>query len=138
MHFVPTNSQTFNILYQNMQSMFNKREILEAFLHDNHNNYQAVCITETWLTKTKANFVCCEGYHLAAAFHRKYYKGGGVCIIINDNIEYVEEKNIMDMSIENIIEFCAVELLNFDALLIVLNWNDREIDVFLQTVKSNH
>lgn len=94
--------------------------MLEAYLHDINNKYQALCVTETLkLSKTKADLVCLKGYHLAASFHRDNYKGGGVCIILDDNIEQIEEKNIIDMSIEYIIEICAVELLNFDTLLYI-------------------
>lgn len=41
----------------NMPSIFHKRQLLEAVLHDSYNNYHALCITETWLLKTKADFV---------------------------------------------------------------------------------
>lgn len=118
-----------------MQSLFNKREILEAFIHDNNNKYQALCITETWLSKTKADFVCFEGYNLVASFHRENHRGGGVCIILKDNIEYIEVKNIMNMSIEYIIEMCAVEILNYDILLIVIYWNGKETDIFYRQLK---
>ncbi|XP_063547120.1 uncharacterized protein LOC134754716 [Cydia strobilella] len=56
---------------------------------------------QTWLTQAKAELMHFENYHLAAAFHRENYNGGGVAILINDAVNYIERKEIMDISVAN-------------------------------------
>jgi hypothetical protein len=118
-------------MFQNMQSLFNKRDTLQAFLDDLNEPLLAFCVSETWLTQTKAELTHFENYHIAAAFHRETRNEGGVSILLlRDNVKYTENREIMAMSVEYVLETCAIELPDLDLLSIVLHWNNRDIDIF--------
>lgn len=117
-----------------MQSLYNKRDTLEAFIHQD-TTYQALCITETWLTPQKLAMIQLSNYKLAASFCRKFRTGGGVCIFLQDNLEYIEKEEIAKMSIEYVMEVCAVELPKENILLLTIYWNRREEELFYKQIK---
>lgn len=118
-----------------MQSLFNKSHILEAFIQENPKEYQAICITESWLSKDKLDLLNYSGYNLAASYCRTNYEGGGVCILLQDDLEYVERQDIMDLSVEYVIEVCAVEITRLNILLLAIYWNGRETEIFYNQLK---
>ncbi|XP_063395759.1 uncharacterized protein LOC134680582 [Cydia fagiglandana] len=123
-------------MFQNMQSLVNKQDCLEAFLEGHREeHYVALCISEKWLSQAKANLISFKNHHLAASFFRAKHNGGGVSILLRDDVDYVERKEISDMSVEYVIEVCAIELLKFDIILILLYWNGRETDTFYNQLK---
>lgn len=126
--FVP-HDQPFKLLYQNMQSIFNKQHILEAFT-DQYPFYQALCITETWLTPEKLEVLKITSFNVAASYCRKSHMGGGVCILLSDDLEFKEKKDIAAMSVEYVLEVCAAELPLENILIITMYWNRREEDLF--------
>lgn len=117
------------ILFQNIQSINNKLEILESFTEQNE-TYLAYCITETWLSEEKMSLINLNSYHIVSAYCRKKRCGGGVCIILKDGIEYIERTDIMDMTIEFLVELCAIELYKQNMILITLYWNGKQVDSF--------
>lgn len=123
----PTNK--IEILFQNIQSINNKLEILESFMEQNE-TYLAYCITETWLSEEKMSLINLNNYHIVSAYCRKKRCGGGVCIILKDGIEYIERTDIMDMTIEFLVELCAIELYKQNMILITLYWNGKQVDSF--------
>lgn len=121
--------QQFTILFQNIQSICNKQHIIEAFINQTQ-EYEAICMTETWLSQEKLNLINFTGYKVAASYCRKTRGGGGICILLKENIDCIEKHDITRMSIEYILEMCAIELVNENILLITIYWNRREEDVF--------
>lgn len=131
--FEPTGQQ-FKILYQNMQSIYNKQPLLEAFLDENP-DYQALCISETWLTDDKLKLMQFSGYKIAASFCRKHRTGGGVCILLKDKIQFVERCDITSMSLEYVLEVTAIELCSINIIIIVMYWNRREEELFFKQLR---
>lgn len=131
-HFVhfETPDEQFKILFQNIQSIYNKQHLLEAFVNDQP-TYKAICMCETWLTKDKLETVQLSGYKTAASYCRRSRIGGGVCIILKDSIECIECCDIRDMTIEYCIEVCACKLPKQNLLLITMYWNRREEVIFI-------
>lgn len=43
----------------------------------------------------------------------------------------------MDMSIEYMIEMCAIEIQNYDTLLVVIYWNYQKTAIFYRQLKIN-
>lgn len=121
----------FKILFQNIQSIYNKQDILEAFL-EQHTTYQALCISETWLSPEKLNMINLTNYKIAASYCRNLRTGGGVCILLKNHIEYIERKEISEMSIEYVLEICAIELVKEDILLLNLYFNGKKEDQFYE------
>lgn len=118
-----------------MQSIFNKQHILEAFV-DQHPTYQAICVSESWLSSEKIEMIQITNYKIAASFCRDSKMGGGVCILLQDHIEHIEEKDIANMSIEYVLETCAAVLPKENILLITIYWNRREEDLFYKQLEK--
>lgn len=112
-----------------MQSMFNKQHLLEEFV-DRSPNFTALCITEAWLSPEKSSLINCTGYNLAASYWRPNSRGGGVCILLQNEFEYLEKQDITNLSVEHVIELCAIIISRFNVLLIVLYWNGKKAEVF--------
>lgn len=102
---------------------------MEAFVNNNP-KHQAICLTETWLSQNKLNMIHFNGYKIAASYCRRNRGGGGVCILLDENKEHIERKEISEMSIEYIIEVCATELPKENLLIITIYWNRREEEIF--------
>lgn len=77
-----------------------------------------------------------DSFVLASSFCRSNREGGGVCIMLRENIEFKERREIADMSVEYIFETCAVEIPNLNILLIVLYWpeKDRKTELFFESL----
>lgn len=63
--------------------------------------------SEHWLEQECASFVKIDGYNLVSLFSRKDMKHGGVCIYSSEN-SFRDVPGICAMSVEGVIEFCAV------------------------------
>lgn len=122
----PTN---FKILFQNFQSINNKQHLLEALI-DEDSSYRAICVSESWLTEAKLELLQISGYRIASHFTRKNRVGGGVCILLQDDVEYEDVTSITDTSIEYNLELCAVKLTRQNVLLICAYWNGDDRDRF--------
>lgn len=133
-HFEP-NDQEFTILFQNFQSLYNKQHLLEAFI-DQNEEYQAICISESWLSHEKMKIINFDGYKFAASFCRQARTGGGVAILLQNHVEFIEKTDISDMSIEYVLEICATELPQENVILIVMYWNRREEDLFYKQLSN--
>lgn len=117
-----------------MRSIKNKLHLAEAFLED-EKTIEAFCVTETWLTKGKIDLLHFDGYNIVSSFCRLNREGGSVCILLKNDIESVERNDIVDISVEYVVEMCAVDIPKFNLLLITLYWNDTEVDIFYERLK---
>lgn len=90
---------------------------------------------ETWLTKDKLETLQLTGFKTAASFSRRSRSGGGVCIMLKDDIECTECYDIRDLTIEYCIEVCACTLPKQNLLIIIMYWNRREEEIFLSQLK---
>lgn len=133
----PINSEgpEFIILYQNIRSFRNKRHLIEAVTEE-YKYIQAIGLTETWITASRIELLQMDNFVLASSFCRSNREGGGVCIMLRENIEFKERREIANMSVEYIFETCAVEIPNLNILLIVLYWpeKDRKTELFFESL----
>ena len=98
---------TFTVFLQNICDLLKKREELLNSLTSN--SPQIICITEHHLADEGLEGVALHPYILEAKFCRRMRKCGGVCIFIQDNIQYTNIS--MDKySNEKDIEICAMKL----------------------------
>lgn len=114
-------------MMQNVQSINNKIPLLESFLQDQ--TYEVICLAETWISAGREHYIQVNGYQFAADFSRRKRKGGGVAILVRDGIEFTTRPDISDLSIEYIIECCAIEL-KPNLMIICIYRGDREIELF--------
>lgn len=114
-----------------MQSVNNKLHLLEDFIEGNQ-NVHTICLTETWFNEEKLKLFNLPGYPIESSFCRKSRReaarGGGVCILTKENQETKTRNDIVQLSLENIFEICAVELPRHNILIINLYWPNSSIN----------
>lgn len=118
------NNQSITFFYQNICSLRNKLHLIEN-LTDDH-DLSILCFTETWFNSVTSDLLALEGYTLASQFSRRNYEGGGVCVFVKDKINFIELEDVKKLSVEYIIELCAIELPSLSVILIVLYWPDKK------------
>lgn len=64
------------------------------------------------------------------------YEGGGVCLLIKDNIDFIERRDIVNYSVEYIIEFCAIEIPKLNTIIIGIYRADRHINIFYEQINK--
>ena len=111
----------FTTLFQNIRSLNKKRHLLEAAT-DEDKTIQALCLSETWITTSKLDLLHVDGFKLASCFCRSATEGGGVCILLKEEIDFNELQEISKMSVESIFEACAIEVPNLNLILIQIYW----------------
>ena len=92
-----TNNKGFHCAHLNSRSLLNKFEIIEQLVYECKSNLHVLGISETWLTDCiPDNFVAIQGYEstrldTAWSAHDGNglpKKGGGVCLFINENLNW--------------------------------------------------
>lgn len=120
-----------------MQSLYNKRDDVESFLREfSSSKLLAICVSETWLSPAKIDLIQFHGYKLVASYNRRNHNGGGVCIILKDNVEHIERQDIERLTIEHVLEICAVEIVKFNIVLVTIYWNGKGADIFYSQIKT--
>ncbi|KAI5637042.1 endonuclease-reverse transcriptase domain-containing protein [Phthorimaea operculella] len=76
-----------------------------------------------------------SGYKVAASFCRINQAGGGVCILLNDNIDFRERSEFSSFSVQYCIEVCATELVKENTILIALYWNGKKQKTFFKQLE---
>lgn len=122
------------MISQNVQSINNKIHLLESWLTDHQ--FDAVCLSETWIKQDRHQYVQVDGYEFAASFNRRLYRGGGVAILTREGIPYKQRPDYEMLTIERVVECCAIELPNCNTMIINIYRKDRKIDMFFQFLTS--
>lgn len=110
-----------NILHQNIAGLLNKSDMLAInldYLKDKNIEIDVICITEHFMLAGYEKFLKIENYTLASSFCRTQNKRGGACIIVNKIHKFKELTKINKLSINNVIECCAIELIEFKIIVI--------------------
>ena len=77
-----------------------------------------ICLTEHHLKSIEVSKFSIDGYLLATSFCRKESLGGGVCILINKNLNF-HVTNLDEYCNEKSMEICAVKIQLFRVKLII-------------------
>lgn len=119
---------------QNIQCLTNKVDDLNVFLIDS--NIDIIMMTEHWLTPSNYQLYALEGYDLRAKYLRERHIHGGVAIYIRKGIKTKERLDIHTYSVEFVVEFCAVEIVECNILLITVYRPDRDIELFFTQLQA--
>ena len=87
---INTSGSSLNILQYNIRGLINKQDDLKLLLKDNNVDIALIC--ETWLNDYNMSRVDIPGYNLVS-MNRENKKGGGVCILVRENLKYREFAN---------------------------------------------
>lgn len=94
------------MLVQNVQSIRNKNNLIEAFLYDK--DFKILCFAEHWLTEEEVVTLKLEGFKVASSFCRKNKGYGGVLILIASSWDFIPLAKINKLSLEQICEISAI------------------------------
>ena len=83
-----TRNNSVIVYHQNIRSVTNRSDEISINLQMNHIEPHLICLTEHHLTNSEIIKFSLDGYTLASSFCRKYFQGGGVCILISNNIGF--------------------------------------------------
>ena len=95
-----------------------KIDELSIHLCSNHIVPHLTCLTEHHLKSIEVSKYSIDGYLLATSFCRKESLGGGVCILINKNLNF-HVTNLDEYCNEKSMEICAVKIQLFRVKLII-------------------
>lgn len=118
-HFVTKN--VFTLLHQNIQSILNKIDIVEATLKDLQDDgkyIDVLCLTETFIKKGNENNLKLIEFKLANFFSRDSEKRGGSAILVRRNIKFKPLPICNELSCSHAFECCGIEVLDLDLLII--------------------
>jgi len=101
------NSITFH--HQNIRSITNKSDELSINLQMNHIRPHLICLTEHHLKESEITKFSLDRYKLASSICRRESLGGGVCILISNNIIF-QSNDLGKFCHEKTFEICAVKL----------------------------
>lgn len=121
---------------QNIQCLTNKIDDLNVFLSDSHCDVDIIVINEHWLSPDNYHLYPLDGYDLCAKYLRQKHIHGGVAIFTRNNIKTKERLDIQSFTIEFIVEFCAIEIINCNLILISIYRPERETECFFTQMQA--
>ena len=98
-------------MYQNVQSLRNKTEGLEAFLEDQNLSPSIICLTEHWLSDPECNVVSVERYSAKSYFSRGGKGYGGSIIFTHQELIADSIPKLVALSSSKICEISAIRVL---------------------------
>jgi exonuclease III len=98
----------FMILHQNIKSLSNNK-IDELSISLATNPPHVFCLTEHHLRDNELDSVPIKNYKLGAKFCRNSFNNGGVCIFLQDNLQFTDV-SLFNFCREKDLEICAVKL----------------------------
>lgn len=122
------------IMCQNIQCLSNKIDDLNVFLEDADMDIIVMC--EHWLLPENYQLFALEGYELRAKFLRQNHEHGGVAIFVKNHIKTKERLDIQALTVEFVVEFCAIEVTKCNLLIISLYRAERDVDTFFAQMQT--
>lgn len=102
----------------NVRSVRNKTDMLSVFLHTLHYPH-VICLTETWLSNEEAKVLNVPHYNVATYYCRTKTRGGGVAILVRDDIQF---------SIKSLCSISVTEQ-QFEAVSINVVFNEVNVNI---------
>jgi hypothetical protein len=119
---------------QNIQCITNKINDLNLFLSGT--NIDIIVISEHWLTPENYHLYSLEGYNMCAKYIRQNHIHGGVAIFVKENIKIIERLDIQSLTAEFVVEFCAIEIIESNLLIIAIYRTDRSVETFFSHMQD--
>ena len=115
------NRKGLNLLQFNIRGILSKQDLLKTFLRDISKDCKLdiIMLVETWLTKSNSKRLKIPGYAFVGS-HRKHKRGGGVGILIRQDLEFRERPDL------------SLNIPNFECMMVELKTHKDSI--FLCTI----
>ena len=129
---LPFNKHDLGIIQLNIRGLKNKQAALSRLINNclGTNKVDLILLCEIWLNDSDLKLIDIPGYSFVA-LPQKNRKGGGVGILINDQLQYSTRS---DLTLQNAnIESCFVEITNMSRKIVVgsiyrpPNTNEQEL-----------
>ena len=122
----------------NIRSLPRHLHEFEAYLHCLAFDCTVIALSETWFTDSTAEIYGLTGYHHDIQY-RKDRKGGGVSLLIKENIEYVTRNDLAEFNshIESLfieLPACQFDLNKCIIVGVIYRPPDTDVNVFNNTV----
>ena len=102
-----TQASKFSILHMNVRSIKNKFDEVQNFLTRSDNQWDVICLSESWLKDDLVKYYELENYNVFASC-RTSGEGGGTAIYVNDKYDVTERKDLKSLDFES--NFVQVKL----------------------------
>lgn len=130
------------VLHQNINGLLNKSDMLSICIHElatQNVSVDVICITEHNMTEGDDAYLKISNYRLVSCFMRDS-RHGGSGILLKNNIKFKVLNNITKLSISNIIECSAIELVENRIVIMCIyrppNSNANSITSFFTTLNK--
>lgn len=107
------------VCHQNIASIDKKAPKIEVLLKSKL-ACDVLALTEHWLCETKLRCIHIDGYKLISYFCRKLSAHGGSCIYVKSGIKCVENRELVNCSIERYCEVSAVDLIDYKLTIVCI------------------
>ena len=101
-----------------MQCLYNKLNKLDVILSEVQP--LILLVTEHWQSQEQLNCIKLSNYKLSASFCREKQKHGGSAIFVKSGVPVRNLPLFQMRSITNTVECCAIELLQYSLVVVVL------------------
>lgn len=129
-------NEHFSILHQNVRSLGNARELLEAILTEQL-DIKIVCLTEHWKTKEQLEYHGITNFSLRTFFCRGKNEHGGVAIYARNEIQTKERADIKEQSRKKNCECTGIEFkLDGKKHVCIAVYNDGNIETLIEAMES--
>lgn len=113
----------FRLLHQNIAGIISKKDIFTLALYELGKSDKLpdiICLTESFVKSGCEDNVIINGYTLGASFSRIEKERGGVCLLISNDLDFRKVREFDKLAQKNTFECCAIEVLNFNIIIIGL------------------
>jgi hypothetical protein len=83
------NPDSFSLIHANLRSMPRNLDEFQLLLREISYNFKIIGITETWLTESNCDCYGMNGYKHEYLCRKEGKRGGGVSLLVKENIEHV-------------------------------------------------
>ncbi|KAG5881107.1 hypothetical protein JTB14_024352 [Gonioctena quinquepunctata] len=129
------NLKNLRVFHQNVQSLNNKVNDLEAFICDK--NFDIVCLSELWLSEEQISALNIYDLQVATWTARETARGGGTGIYIKPTLEYKALDNIKALSIDKCVEVCGIFVKELKTcIILVYRSPSGNFETFLNTLNN--
>ena len=113
-----SNKHDLSVIQLNIRGQKNKQAILSRLINDclGTNKVDLILLCEVWLNDSDLKSINIPGYNFIALPHTNR-KGGGIGILVNDQLQYSTRPDLTDQNAN--IESCFVEITNMPRKTIV-------------------
>ena len=126
----------FNVVHQNIRSLWGKCGELEILLETEKNNTEVLRFTEHWLNCHKIHAINISHFTLANAFCRSNSDHSGSCIFLKKGVMTKELNFLNELGKENSFELSVTELVQY-AIIVVCIYGSHggKFDTFLNKLE---